>query len=63
MLNKKNECVCLYKNINETKEFITTETQRVYQRAQSFIYECLQEPEHKQYFHNMVHQQLEKKDY
>ena len=46
---------------NETKEFTTTKTQRVYQRAQSFIYECLQEPEHREYFHNMVLQQLEKK--
>ena len=45
MVNKKNEYVSLYKNKNETKEFTTTKTQRVYQRAQSFIYECLQEPE------------------
>ena len=61
VLNKQNEYLCFFRNENETKEFTTTKTQRVYQRAQSFIYECLQEPEHREYFHNMVQQQLEKK--
>ena len=61
VLNKQNEYLCFFRNENETKEFTTTKTQRVYQRAQSFIYECLQEPEHREYFHNMVLQQLEKK--
>ena len=41
VLNKHNEYLCFFRNENETKEFTTTKTQRVYQRAQSFIYECL----------------------
>ena len=61
MLNKKNEYVCIYKKDSNFKEIKTRKTYQLYRLSQSFIYECLQEPEHREYFHNMVQQQLEKK--
>ena len=63
MLNKKNEYVCLYKKDSDFNEIKTIKTYQSYRISQSFFYECLHELEHRYYFQNMVHQQLEKKDY
>ena len=61
ILNKKNEYLSFFKKNKNGELYSTRKTKDVYRLSQSFIYECLQEPEHREYFHNMVLQQLVKK--
>ena len=57
-LNKENKYVCLFRYHNETKDYVASKTQEVYKRSQSFIYECLKDPKHREYFHEMIENKL-----
>ena len=53
-MNTKGEYDCLFRYENETKDYITLKTCDVYSRSQLFVYECLKDPKHQEYFHKMI---------
>ena len=60
-MNKKGDYVSFYKQDKNGDLYTTRKTQNVYQYSQTFIYECLQDFENREMFHQMIKQQLEKR--
>ena len=60
-LDKNNDYVCIFKKHQQDENMKTKNTRDVYRYSQGFIYECLQETKNREFFHQMVFEQLKKK--
>ena len=60
-VNNEGDYVSFYIQDKNGNLYTTRETSDVYRTRQSFIYECLEYPENREIFHQMIKRQLEKR--